>query len=268
MKAKLFLIISVLPTLVPVTLLGRTDSGPADLQSIQIKTSDSAANNTMLTDILTTPSALPRGPQEVLNDYQDEMAAITQNFSATVAAIAQAVQSGQLTSEEGKKLSTEQYQMAQMQFELLSAWREMVEQDLARTPSAKPDPAAAQSSDIVMVALPFSSLELNPSLAQYLNLTTSQRRAIQKLMTEERRNLQPLMAEMRTNKAKLLAATEAGQGNEKEVKTLAATQAGMLAKLIVANSRMQEKLYKLLNREQQKKLDDFKRASEPTIASR
>ena len=41
-----------------------------------------------------------------------------------------------------------------------------------------------------------------------------------------------------------------------------------LAKLIVANSRMQARLYKLLNSGQQKKLADFKRASDPLIASR
>jgi hypothetical protein len=52
------------------------------------------------------------------------------------------------------------------------------------------------------------------------------------------------------------------------VKALAATQANMLAKLIVANSRMQAKLYKLLTPAQRKKLDNFKRTSEPMIASR
>lgn len=268
MKARFFLIIFLLITLVPVTLLGRTDPGTDELPPIQIETPVSEANNTTLTSVLSAPSGLPRGPQAVLEDYQAEMVGITQSFSARVAAIAEAVQSGQLSSEQGQKLSTEQYLMAQMQFELLSAWRDMLEQDLARTQSVKPDPAAAQASDIVMVALPFSSLQLNPSLAQYLDLTASQSRAIQELMTEERRNLQPLMAQLQTTREKLLAATGAGQANEKEVKALAATQAGMLAQLIVANSRMQAKLYKLLNPEQRKKLDDFKRASEPMIASR
>jgi len=268
MKAKLFVIISLL-VIAPIALMGRTDPGSGDLPSSQIGTAASETPNAPLTDVLTAPTIAPRGPQDVIDDYQAEIVEITQRFSARVAAIAEAVQNGQLNSEQGQKLSTEQYQIAQMQFELLSAWREMLEQDLARTPGVKPTPAAAsESSEIVMVALPFSSFELSPSLAQYLGLTASQSKAIQQLMSEERRNLQPMMAEMRTNREKLLAATEAGQGNEKEVKSLADAQAGMLAKLIVANSRMQEKLYKLLNRAQQKKLDDFKRASEPMIASR
>jgi Spy/CpxP family protein refolding chaperone len=269
MKSKFVLIIFLLfTTAVPVTLLGRTDAGALDLPSIQVDASAFEANNAALRAVLDTPSALPRGPQDILNDYQAEMAGITERLSARVAAIAQAVQSGQLSSEQGQKLSTEQYQVAQMQFELLSAWRDTLEQDLARTPSAKPDPAASQASEIVMVALPFSSLQLDPSLAQYLDLTASQSRAIQKLMSDERRDLQPLMAQLKTTREKLLTATGSSQANEKEVKALAATQAGMLAKLIVANSRMQAQLYKLLNREQQRKLDDLKRSSEPMIASR
>ena len=268
MKAKFVVIMFLLISVVPITLLARTNPGTDDLPPIQIEAPASEANNTTITNVLSTPSALPRGPMEVLEDYQAEMVGITQGFSARVAAIAQAVQNGQLSSEQGQKLSTEQYQMAQMQFELLSAWRDMLEQDLARTPSTKSEPAAAKASEIVMVALPFSSLELNPSLAQYLDLTASQTKAIQQLMADERRNLQPLMAQLQTTREKLRAATGSGQANEKEVKALAATQANMLARLIVANSRMQAKLYKLLTREQQKKLDDFKRASEPMIASR
>src|SRR4029077_18574493 len=87
-------------------------------------------SNSVLTDVLTTPSDVPRGPQEMLQDYEAEMGAITQRFSANMATIAQAVQSGQLTSDDAQKLSADQYDLAQMQFELLSTWRDMVAQDL------------------------------------------------------------------------------------------------------------------------------------------
>src|SRR5258708_14328223 len=115
MKAKFVLITLVLVTVVPVTLLGGTDVGTNDLPSFQIETSASEANAMTIANVLSDPSAFPRGPRAVLEDYQGEMAEITQSFSARVGAIAQAVQSGQLSSEKGQKLSTEQYQMAQMQ---------------------------------------------------------------------------------------------------------------------------------------------------------
>jgi len=66
-------------------------------------------------------------------------------------------------------------------------------------------------------------------------------------------------------KTKVLVATAGRQTNEKEIKALADTQAAMLTKLILANSRMQATLYKLLSREQQRKLDAFKRATEPSL---
>ena len=141
MKAKFVLFIFLLSTIIPLILFGTTSPSIDGLSSIQIQTPTSEAKTT-ITDVLSTASALPLGPREILEEYQAEMVGITQSFSARMAAIAQAVQNGQLSSEQGQRLSTEQYQMAQMQFELLSAWREVLEQDLARTPSAKPEPAA------------------------------------------------------------------------------------------------------------------------------
>jgi len=141
MKAKFVLFVFLLSTIIPLILFGTTSPSIDGLSSIQIQTPTSEAKTT-ITDVLSTASALPLGPREILEEYQAEMVGITQSFSARMAAIAQAVQNGQLSSEQGQRLSTEQYQMAQMQFELLSAWREVLEQDLARTPSAKPEPAA------------------------------------------------------------------------------------------------------------------------------
>jgi Spy/CpxP family protein refolding chaperone len=109
-----------------------------------------------------------------------------------------------------------------------------------------------------MVALPFSSLQLNPSLATYLSLTSSQVEAIQQVMTREQRSLEPLMTTLRTTREKLLA-IGSEHVNEKQVKALADTEASLLARLIVANARMQSNIYKILSPDQQKKLRDLER---------
>ena len=152
-----------------------------------------------------------------------------------------------------------------MQFELFSALHQMLQQDLARTTVVRNEPAPSGEREIVMVALPFSSLKLSPSLAEYLDLSPEQVNAIQQLMSDERRNLEPLMVQMRATKTKLLAATTSRDTNEKEIKALANAQAAMLTRLILANSRMQARLYKLLSREQQKKLDTLKQSGEPSV---
>ena len=109
-----------------------------------------------------------------------------------------------------------------------------------------------------MVALPFSSFQLNPSLATYLSLTASQVEAIQQIMMREQHSLEPLMTQLRTTREKLLT-IGSEPANEKQVKALADTEASLLARLIIANARMQSKIYKILSSGQQKKLGDLER---------
>jgi len=238
-----------------------------DVQFLEAVPVPPALGNETLTSVLAIPPPLPRGPDDRLKDYEDGMAAISQQFFSRLQTIVQGVQSGKLSREQGEQLSGEQYHIARMQFELLSALHEMLQQDLAHTSGARYQPATSRDSEIVMVALPFSSLELSPSLVQYLELRPEQVNAIQQMMANERHNLEPLMVQMRATKSRLLAATAGHQTNEKEIEALASAQAGMLTKLILANSRMQARLYKLLNREQQKKLDGLKQPSEPLLPS-
>lgn len=219
------------------------------------------ADSDILASVLDVPSATPLGPQDLLQEYEEGMQSITQQFSVRIAAIAAAVNRGELTREEAESISAEQYQLSQMQFDLLSALREILQQDIARAAEApRPAPKASEQSGIVMVALPFSSLQLNPSIIEYLDLSSAQVEAIQQLMSDERRSLAPLMAELQGTKEQLLSVTDHGQTkDDKEVKVLAATQARNLTKLIVANSQMRTKIYQLLSPTQQKKLDEMQR---------
>jgi LTXXQ motif family protein len=235
----------------------------AEVQPPELAAITPTTRNDVLTSIIAIPSAIPRGPDDRLRDYERGMVTIAQQFSFKLRNIVQGVQSGQLSREQGEHLTGEHYQIARMQFDLLSALHQMVQQDLARTTVVRYEPAPSGEREIVMVALPFSSLRLSPSLAEYLDLSPEQVNAIQQLMSDERRNLEPLLIQMRAIKTKLLAATAGGQTKEKEIKALAHVQAAMLMKLILANSRMQARIYKLLSREQQKKLDTFKQSSEP-----
>jgi len=209
-------------------------------------------------NVLTNTAIVPDDPKQVLQDYDSLMIALTQKFSATLATIANAAKRGDLSSEQARAMSAEQYQLTHMQFELLSLWRGIEEQDLARVPDVEAKPDSTQENEVVMVALPFSSFQLNYSLATYLSLTPSQVEAIRQVMMWEQHNLEPLMTELRTTREKLLA-IGSEHLNEKQVKALADTEASMLARLIVANARMQSKIFKILRPEQQKKLSDLER---------
>jgi Spy/CpxP family protein refolding chaperone len=264
MKNKLVVIIA-LCIAIPSVALSATEEAKANDQTRVSRSPISDSENPSSTIQSTGPDVATSEQQEKPEDYEGAMIVITQRFSATLTAIAEAVQQGKISSQQGKEMSAEQYQLTHMQFELLSLWRELEQEDVARIPDAPAKPAPTQDSEIVMVALPFSSLQLNPSLAEYLSLTPSQVAAIQQVMVLERQSLRPLMTQLRITREKLLAIGSDGM-NEKEIKSLAQAEAALLAKLIVANARVQSKIYRILSPDQQKKLGDLERAQGSSAA--
>jgi Spy/CpxP family protein refolding chaperone len=264
MKNKLVVIIA-LSIVIPSVALCAADDAKANDQIRVSRSPISDSENPSSTIHSTGPDVRTSEQQEKPEDYEGTMMAITQRFSATLAAIAEAVQQGKISSKQGKEMSAEQYQLTQMQFELLSLWREIEQEDVAQIPDSPAKPAPTQDSEIVMVALPFSSLQLNPSLSEYLSLTPAQVTAIQKVMVLERQSRQPLMAQLRITREKLLA-IGSDRMNEKEIKSLAQAEAALLAKLIVANARMQSKIYRILSPDQQKKLGDLERTQGSSAA--
>jgi hypothetical protein len=259
MNTKLFFSVLLLAAAVAPGALAAGDDSETNVRARSGQLLVIPAEQSPSTNVPPGPAVVPADPKQALLDYDSLMVGITQKFSATLTAIAEAVARGELSSEQAVEMSAEQYQLTQMQFELLSLWREIGEKDSARIPDDQATPDPGQENEIVVVALPFSSLQLNPCLVEYLNLSQSQVEAIQQLMLQEQQNLEPVMTELRTTRAKLLAVSSE-HINEKEVKGLADREANVLAKLIVANARMQSKIYKLLTPDQQRKLTDLKRA--------
>jgi hypothetical protein len=216
--------------------------------------------------LVAIPPVIPRGPRDVLRDYELAMASIAERLSIDLGAISNAVGAGQITREQGEYVSGERYQVATMQFQLFSALHVMLESDIARTPAA-PEPAPSLSADMVVVAMPFSSLQLNPSLIEYLELNPTQVRSIQRLMDRERPKTEPLMLELRTISAELGVAVRQSQSNDNEgvAQSLAATQTRLLEQLMKANSRLQRRIDDVLNPQQRKRLDAFKRTGEVRV---
>jgi Spy/CpxP family protein refolding chaperone/polyhydroxyalkanoate synthesis regulator phasin len=264
MKNKLVVVIFLFVGIAPVALSARDNANDKNAQRTDTQLTVSTVEHPAFTTQLTDPAVTPREPEPTPQDYESAMVAVTQMFSAKLAAIAEAVQRGELSSEQGKEMSAELYQVAQMQFELLSLWREIEEEDVARIPDVQASPAPTQENEIVMVALPFSSFQLNPSLSDYLSLTPSQVETIRQVMAHERQSLQPLMTQLRITREKLLA-VGGNHMNEKQVKDVAQAEAALLARLIVANARMQAKIYKVLSPDQQKKLSNLERTQGSAI---
>jgi len=130
------------------------------------------------------------------------------------------------------------------------------------------DPTPVSTGEVVLVAMPFSSLQLDPALVEYLGLTRTQAKAIQKLMDDERPTTEPLMDELRTVSAELGVASRQNQSDDEGVaRSLAATQAQLLRQLMRANSRLQRQIDDVLGPQQVKKLEALRQKAQVSVAN-
>src|SRR6201981_865675 len=174
MKTKLFVSLLLLTAAVAPRALAAADGGDRNLHTGRGQLLVTPVDDPAVKDVPPNSAAVPSDPRQVLQGYDYLMIALTQKFSATLATIAEAVKRGEVSSEQARAVSAEQYQLTHMQFELLSSWRGIEEQHLARIPHVEAKADSTEGNEVVMVALPFSSFQLNPSLATYLSLTPSQ----------------------------------------------------------------------------------------------
>src|ERR1700693_3132473 len=143
--------------------VGRTD---ADIPTPEVQYFVPPQDNAVLTEVLRVEPQLPRGPNDILEDYEAEMANITSQMSHELGAICEAMAKGQLSSEQGEYLARERYQVATMQFQLLSALHAILEESVAQNSATQTKDDPSPNGKAVVLALPFSSLQLNSSLAQ------------------------------------------------------------------------------------------------------
>ena len=239
----------------------RTD---ADIPSPDVQYFVSAQDNVVLTEVLRVEPQLPRGPNDILEDYEAEMAKITSRMSHELGEICEAMAKGEIPSEQGAYLARERYQVATMQFQLLSALHAILEQSVAQasTASTKDVPDPPPAGQALVLSLPFSSLQLNSSLAQYLELTPEQSSALTEVMARERPYVAPLMSELDATRQKLEVATRNAHPDQKQITSLALTQARLLTKLVAENADLQAKISRLLNSEQRRKIENLKQGNE------
>jgi len=198
----------------------------------------SADNGHVLADLLAITPPVPLGPRDLLRGYESEMGSIAERLSTELGVITNAVGTGQISREQGEYVS------------------------------ARTDSTWSAVGEMVVVATPFSSFHLTPSLVEYLGLTATQVRSIQELIEQARPTTERLMLELQRINGER-AASQQRQNNDTEgaPQRLAATQARLLKQLMRANSRLQKRINDVLDPRQRKKLDTFRRTSEVTVGA-
>jgi len=82
--------------------------------------------------ILASQPQEPAGPGEILRNYEQGMAFVSQQTYVELAQVAEAVRQGQIGGEQAEHLSYEIYQAGMMQFQLLSTLHQILESDIVK----------------------------------------------------------------------------------------------------------------------------------------
>ncbi len=127
------------------------------LESILASTSMQASP--VLSDLIATKPEMPLGPQDVLKSYEIAMSMVADRTSADFSAIVQAQQANQITREQAEYLLQQRYQMAMMQYQVLSALRDVLRHDIdeAAGQEARQSPKTPTSDTVLVVPFPGSA---------------------------------------------------------------------------------------------------------------
>jgi hypothetical protein len=134
----------------------QTDAPP----SASIVAAASIQSNPVLADLITLKPEMPLGPQDVLKSYEIAMGLLADKTASDFAVIVQAQQTNQITREQAEYLVQQRYQVAMMQYQVLSALHDVLKHDIDEAnQEARRGLKAANSDTALVVPLPGASPE-------------------------------------------------------------------------------------------------------------
>ena len=111
----------------------------------------SIQSNPVPSDLTAFKPERPLGPQDVLKSYEIAMSMVAQKTSADFSVIVQAQQANQITREKAEYLLQQSYQMAMMQYQVLSALHDVLKHDIDEASQPATHSLKTSSSDAVVV---------------------------------------------------------------------------------------------------------------------
>ena len=111
-------------------------------------------NDEVISSLLAVQPEIPLGPADVLKGYENAMTAIAERISAQLANISQAVRLGNITRDQADYLTQETYQLAVMQYQVLSTLHDSLAHDMARASIRSRRPPTEAESDTTVVVEP------------------------------------------------------------------------------------------------------------------
>lgn len=149
---------------IPHDFVGQTPRVPranGAVDTVPILPPQAFANRSQTDDVierlLAFQPAIPLGPVDVLKSYENAMVMIAERLSAELTSISQAHRANQITSDRAEYLIQNRYQVAMMQYDVLSALHDGLEEDIVRAAKL---PASGGEPDKGIIAQPASLMEV------------------------------------------------------------------------------------------------------------
>jgi len=119
----------------------------------------SMQSSPVLSDLIAIKPQMPLGPQDVLKSYEIAMSLVADKTSGDFSVIVQAQQTNQITREQAEYLLQQRYQMAMMQYQVLSALHDVLKHDIdeATGRQARQSLKTTSSDTVLVVPLPGSA---------------------------------------------------------------------------------------------------------------
>jgi hypothetical protein len=155
-KPRLLVCATLLFSAVPLAFSQQVNTNKTTIEPPQIQKAmaQTGTRGNEVADVLAAAPGMPRGPVEILREYENDMTVISQTFSAEMAVISQAVHQGQVTREQADYLMQQRFQIAMMQYEVLNGLHDALAVELSRTPVA-PHPQSSAAETTIVVQPPF-----------------------------------------------------------------------------------------------------------------
>jgi len=116
----------------------------------------SIQSNAVLSDLIALKPEMPLGPQDVLKSYEIAMSMLADKTSADFSVIVQAQQTNQITREQAEYLLQQSYQMAMMQYQVISSLHDVLKHDIDDAAEQQARQSLKTTSSDTVLVVPFS----------------------------------------------------------------------------------------------------------------
>jgi hypothetical protein len=158
MKLRTFLVaIAILGTVWhPAAAQPKKKTTQADAPPLErVLSGTSMQSNAVLSDVIARKPEMPLGPQDILKSYEIAMTMVADKTSADFSVIVQAQQTNQITREQAEYLLLQSYQMAMMQYQVLSALHDVLKHDIDEAAGQQARQALKTTSSETVLVVPF-----------------------------------------------------------------------------------------------------------------